>query len=131
MSEKIESETPVDAATHCSPLRVWRRRVKGWRMPENTVSVCRPSKWGNPFKIGGVADCVAPSEYYIAHTQAEAVRLYREFVTERPALVDDIRRELRGKNLACYCKPGTPCHADVLLRLANAAMEPPKRKESQ
>ena len=96
-------------------------------MPENTVSVCRPSKWGNPFKIGGCADCVAPSEYYIAHTQAEAVRLYREFVTERPAVVDEIRRELRGKNLACYCKPGTPCHADVLLDLANTPAQEGER----
>jgi hypothetical protein len=99
-------------------------------MPENTVSVCRPSKWGNPFKIGGVADCVAPSEYYVAHTQAEAVRLYREFVTEHPAVVDEIRRELRGKNLACYCKPGTPCHADVLLDLANVSVEATPLRDS-
>lgn len=26
--------------------------------------------------------------------------------------------ELRGKNLACWCKPGHPCHADVLLDVA-------------
>jgi Domain of unknown function (DUF4326) len=35
---------------------------------------------------------------------------------------DDIRRELRGKNLACWCRVGAPCHADVLLELANAAV---------
>jgi hypothetical protein len=28
-------------------------------------------------------------------------------------------RQLRGKNLACWCKPGQPCHADILLELAN------------
>lgn len=34
------------------PVRVQLRRLKGWRMPENTVKVCRPSKWGNPWKVG-------------------------------------------------------------------------------
>lgn len=120
-----ESTTKAGQPEGCAPMagspcRVWRRRVKGWKMPENTVSVCRPGKWGNPFKVGGVANCVSPSEYYVAASQADAVRLYREFVTERPAVLDEIRRELRGKNLACFCKPGSPCHADVLLGLANA-----------
>jgi len=118
-TKTTESLPAVDPAAPCSPCRVWRRRVKGWKMPENTISVCRPSKWGNPFRVGGLADCVPPSEYYSPHTQSEAVRLYREFVTARPALIDEIRRELRGKNLACYCKPGTPCHADDLLDFAN------------
>lgn len=42
--------------------------------------------------------------------------LHREYVT-----VEDVRRELAGKDLACWCKPGHPCHADVLLEVANAA----------
>ena len=32
--------------------------------------------------------------------------------------------ELQGKNLACWCKPGAPCHADVLLELANRQHNP-------
>lgn len=32
-----------------------------------------------------------------------------------------IRRELAGKNLACWCPLDQPCHADVLLELANRA----------
>jgi hypothetical protein len=36
-----------------------------------------------------------------------------------PPTLDDIRCDLAGKNLACWCKPGEPCHADVLLDLAN------------
>ena len=35
------------------PERIQRKRTKGWKMPENTVSVCRPGKWGNPFRVGG------------------------------------------------------------------------------
>ena len=31
--------------------RIQRKRVKGWKMPENTVYVGRPTKWGNPFRV--------------------------------------------------------------------------------
>jgi len=37
-----------------TPVRVQRKRTKGWRMPENTVSVTRPGRWGNPFKVGSM-----------------------------------------------------------------------------
>ena len=43
----------------------------------------------------------------------------RSVVGEAPAL-QDLRQTLRNKNVACWCKPGEPCHADVLLDLANA-----------
>lgn len=33
---------------------------------------------------------------------------------------DEVKTALRGKNLACWCRPGQPCHADVLLEIANA-----------
>ena len=90
------------------PKRIQRKRVKGWRMPENTVSVCRPGKWGNPFKVGeeGVP------------TAKEAVnQFYRYMVFTRPKHLNV--SELRGKNLACFCPLDQPCHADVLLKLAN------------
>ena len=91
-------------------------------MPANTVKVCRPSKWGNPFKIGEIPDCVPPSEYYRAVDQAEAVMLFRDWLdvtNEGLEIKSRCKIELRGKNLACWCKEGTPCHADVLLDLAN------------
>ncbi len=95
------------------PIRVQRRRAKGWKMPENTVSVTRPGRWGNPFPCGG--------------NNALAVESYREWIEKRggfyadpPPGVEDIKRELRGKNLACWCKVGEPCHADVLLEIANS-----------
>lgn len=44
--------------------------------------------------------------------------LFRITVPARPTL-DDIRTHLRGRDLACWCKPGEPCHADVLLEIAN------------
>jgi hypothetical protein len=85
-------------------------------MPANTVKVCRPGPWGNPHKAG-----TAPGTLPVA----EAVRAYeRDLVAG--VLVDFAGRkmidrlpELAGKNLACFCALDAPCHADVLLRLAN------------
>lgn len=87
------------------PHRIQRQRSKGWKMPEDAVYVGRPGKWGNPFFVGhdGVTD------------RAHAVRLYREFAAIDRADIG----ELRGKNLACWCPLDEPCHADVLLELAN------------
>ncbi len=92
-----------------TPKRIQLSRKKGWRMPPNTVSVARPTKWGNPVKVG---DPGYPSS-------EDAVRWYREHITPQSLMGKDAAVELRGKNLACWCKPGQPCHADVLLEIAN------------
>jgi len=89
------------------PARITLSRRKGWRMPENSVKVCRPGKWGNPFIVGKDGDalqCVELHECLTADWRLEQVAALAE---------------LRGKNLACWCKPGQPCHADTLLKLAN------------
>lgn len=46
------------------------------------------------------------------------VELYKGWLRERTSFQFEIKRELRGKNLACWCK-ASPCHADVLLEIAN------------
>ncbi|MGX9346625.1 DUF4326 domain-containing protein [Microbacterium sp. KNMS] len=97
------------------PQRVQLSRRKGWRKPENTVVVARPSRWGNPWII------------LLPGGRALAVQRFREmFTTDREAHeafrypnVEDIQAELAGKNLACWCPLDQPCHADVLLELAN------------
>jgi len=94
------------------PVRVQRKRTKGWRMPPNTVSVTRPGKWGNPFRIG---DCV---NGVILET-AEAVVEKHRWWLNATINISEVQRELRGKNLACFCPLGSPCHADNLLRIAN------------
>jgi hypothetical protein len=90
------------------PTRVQLRRTKGWRKPEGAVVVARPTKWGNPHRVR-------------AEEPAEAVERYRaDLVAGRLRVgVDDVRRELRGRDLACWCRPDRPCHADVLLAVAN------------
>jgi hypothetical protein len=98
-----------------TPIRVQHRRgVRGWRMPPNTVSVTRPGKWGNPFdwrEVGNAAT-VEFLQDWLAHPERYPGK-------PTPPTLDKIRVGLKGKNLACYCKPGSPCHADVLLEIAN------------
>lgn len=85
------------------PERIQRSRSKGWRMPENTIYVGRGSKWGNPYTFANSGD-VHPAVRFAC----EVLPLRKEYLSE-----------LRGKNLACWCPIGQPCHADVLLEVAN------------
>ena len=113
------------------PVRVRRSRQRGWKMPPNTVYVGRPTKFGNPWSPKnamhvtmkkGFAHGGNPVESSRPMTVAECVEtfkasvLLREFGYGRA----EIRAELAGKNLACWCPIGSPCHADVLLEIANA-----------
>ena len=97
----------------CSPVRVTLSRKKGWRMPPNTVSVARPTKYGNPHTVGMCPTCG------VEHTRDEAVAEFEAMLREPTLRAQEALAELRGKNLACWCKPGQVCHADVILRLAN------------
>jgi hypothetical protein len=106
------------------PIRIQLKRTNGWRMPENTVHVARPGRWGNPFVVGqeyvrrrmrpGGGECCG-----IVADRAHAVRLYRRYTARETAFQIAVRSELRGKNLACWCPLDQPCHADVLLEIAN------------
>ncbi len=97
------------------PERVQLSRRKGWRMPPNTVSVARPTVYGNPYRVGrdGTAEeCVAKFRADIERDIGGPIGMYR-------ALMRTWLAKLRGKNLACWCKLDQPCHADALLELAN------------
>lgn len=95
--------------------RVQMRRDRPWRKdhPE-AVIVARPTRWGNPFKVGA-RYMTAKSGHAIVRDRAHAVELFR---ASRHARRPDIA-ELRGKDLACWCPLDQPCHADVLLEIAN------------
>ena len=96
------------------PLRIQLSRKKGSKLPANTVNVARPGKWGNPFKV-------KPGE-----NPQFAIACFEDFVKELPEYRQQARKELRGKNLACWCPPGSECHADILLRIANEDEPCPK-----
>ena len=87
-------------------------------MPDNTVKVDRSTRWGNPMRVRPgypAADAVAD---YAAWIQGESADRFTDITVVPPSL-QDIRLHLAGKNLACWCAIGQPCHAQVLLRLAN------------
>lgn len=98
------------------PERIQLRRTKGWRKPPNTIVVSRPSRYGNPHRIGFCPVCG------VEHTREEAVAEFEALLSQLPANHFEI---MRGKNLACWCaitdESGNyvPCHADILLAVAN------------
>lgn len=119
------------------PKRVQRKRTKGWRMPPNTVYVGRGSKWGNPFEVIKLGRFPI---WFVCGETEEGYQWFGPFWDEKEAVVcacdafadyideefeQQIASELKGKDLACWCplvdEDGNrvPCHADVLLELAN------------
>jgi len=122
--------TAAEFCEHFLPPRIQLRRTKGWRKPEGAIVVSRPSRWGNPFVIrdtGGdwlaedsrTRKCLAQGTRDCA-IQSCLGEFERALVAgELRVTVDDVRRELRGKALACWCRLDAPCHADVLLEIAN------------
>ena len=96
-------------------------------MPEGAVYVGRGTKWGNPYPVGGQKEAgltVGPV------TPQQCVNAYRALVWNVPPWDDLPFEELRGKDLACWCPledehgNRVPCHADVLLELANPGWTP-------
>ena len=130
------------------PKYIQLQRTGGWRKPENTVVVSRPSKYGNPYRVGCLYPMklcesfgepideqlfrAMPINLVLKHscnalidTAEEAVLLYKiyiEFVqAHKPEEWAQMLHELKGKNLACWCKADkkTPCHAKILLEKIN------------
>ena len=125
--------------------RIRLSRRAGWRKPEGAVVVARPGYWGNPFVLGRTPRRLRELDpelwergglgaYDDDHplTRAEAVAAYRAWI---PTAVGrsgrlrsaEAREELRGHDLACWCSLDGPCHADVLLELANGGEGPADR----
>lgn len=118
-----------------APRRIQLRRTKGWRLPAGACSVARPTQWGNPYHVGvdgDAAECVRKYHEYLLpyrHGMAMDVLLLSE------ANIKAAQNDLRGLDLACWCKlcpehkdgkplgvdceSCAPCHADVLLFVAN------------
>lgn len=114
-----------------TPGRIQMRRTAGWRKPAGAIYCGRPSLFGNPFPVS-------------VHGREKAVELHRRWLEgsmsaeemkelsaadrlpDAISLVDlrrmvlDRLQELRGQDLACWCRLDQPCHAEVLLELANA-----------
>lgn len=119
------------------PVRIQRKRSKAWRMPEGAIYVGRPSMWGNPFteanarEVGYISILDTPEL-----TREFLTQCFRDWLTDagtrrgrdwwqgpesdrRKSAIAGSLSELRGRDLCCWCPLDQPCHADVLLELAN------------
>lgn len=124
--------------------RIQRKRIKGWKMPPNTVYVGRTrseltAEFANPFRVGGYFKMGSgkggfgfswlqampgyeDASFTRIETNNDAVAWFKEYRRRYPFNPDKLE-SLRGKNLACWCPLDQPCHADVLLELANSTEE--------
>lgn len=123
------------------PQRLQLARIKGFRLQQwsrelnglPAVKVTRPGRYGNPFRVGEMIEDETGTRMMSAK---EAVRAYSavmetvafgtsdaeflEALFGAPVItIGELVQNLRGKNLACWCGLGSPCHADVLLKLVN------------
>lgn len=109
-----------------SPRRIQQRRTKGWRKPEGAVAVGRGTKWGNPWKVypGEPESRQRAVDLHSYAIRKQEVFLWRWEYGPMPSL-EKIRAELAGRDLMCWCPlvdaegNPVPCHADVLLEIAN------------
>lgn len=69
------------------------------------IKIGRPSKWGNPFKIGKDG------------SRVEVIEKYRIWILKQPELLSQLHT-LKGKTLGCFCFP-QKCHGDILAQLAD------------
>lgn len=129
------------------PVRIQRKRTKGWKMPPNAVVVSRPSIFGNPFRVVRLTvtennasstkwgvEAAHYSRFQCCDTKSSAVDiavgLFRANAYSAPnaKFRDKVKLALRGKDLACWCRLDQPCHADVLLEIANVPSTSPDEK---
>lgn len=100
------------------PVRIQRKRSSGWTAPEGAVYVGRPTRYGNPFHLGKTVNYGEPFNGIYVRDREHAVELFRELMRLSPVRCEEIRAELGGKTLMCWCPAGSSCHGDVLLRIA-------------
>lgn len=118
-------------ATGEPPKRVQWTRFLG-KPPAHVKIVYRPTRWGNPYKIGctawrPTADGTWDKGPNLAPlTRETAIDCFRWSVVADEQMVADIRAELAGFDLGCTCRPGLACHGDVLLAVANSVGEVPR-----
>ena len=107
------------------PTRIRRSRAKGWTLPDNAVIVDRTSRWGNPFVVGqdGIAaQCVYWYSMLMLGYLVISLKSVRAQEATHAVLSGEHTKgwpTLKGKDLACWCALDKPCHADVLLHIAN------------
>ncbi len=102
------------------PERIQLKRTRGWRMPAGAVKVDRTTRWGNPFSVAQAGSVAAAVD---AHARWMRGELDAPDGAAPPAS-GAVRAALAGRDLACWCRLDGPCHAGLLLAIANGDPAP-------
>lgn len=106
--------------------RIQRKRTKGFKMPTDAVYVGRPTKWGNPYKVGKMF--IPEDEIFLnpfnpkwemCKDIKQALSLYENFLKREIQNKRLDLSELKGKKLACWCNLNLPCHVDIIEKFLN------------
>jgi len=104
------------------PQRIQRKRTRGFKLsevctnPNGYVIVTRPTKYGNDFKVGD-PDLIETDR---PMTAEDATKYFEWALSYAPQeMIEEWKKELAGKDLACWCSLDSACHADVILRFVN------------
>ena len=98
------------------PERIQLKRTRGWRMPAGALKVDRTTRWGNPFSVADAGSVAAAVERHARWMRGEIAAPDGAAPPEPGA----VRAALAGRDLACWCPLDGPCHAELLLAIANA-----------
>ena len=113
------------------PHRIQLKRERGWKIPPNTLKVDRSTKFGNPFSADqyGRERAVELHRAWLTGEMLEAAIkasypsiIAKHLISRRLGVMQSLSA-VRGRNLACWCPLQAPCHADLLIELANAPIE--------
>jgi hypothetical protein len=99
------------------PLRIQRKRTKGFKLPHGTTCVTRPGRWGNPFETA--AEFEDAYRKVVIHIELMRATAHLSPVWSRMIWIVENIKQLRGFKLACFCPLDQPCHADCLAEYSN------------
>lgn len=104
------------------PIRIRLSREAGYRKPSGAIVVTRSTRWGNPFKWQDAPEGLHPAHRRALAVEAFANAIHRNGYIDGPrgrVSIDEIRADLAGRALACWCPLDGPCHAETLITIAN------------
>lgn len=84
------------------------------QIPKDAVYIGRGSSYGNPYTH---MEGKTLAEFKV-DTREESIKKYEDYIRSNPELIEKVKRDLKGKDLVCFCKP-LPCHGDILIKIAN------------
>lgn len=105
--------------TH-TPIRIQRKRERGWRLPPNTICVTRPGPFSNPYKIGDrFPEHLSIYKWYGTGeiTRDNCLLAFASYAEDRLLKEPEWLDPLLESDIACWCKVDEPCHGDIILEL--------------